>query len=161
MSGFPGNAALWREYRKPLLCSAFLSNSSGFVFFALMPAIMRLRVLESTISGNPLLQTVACKPWLQMFGNRAHDRDNHGISKLLVRLRVGYGNPERFARLVEPHDSRAFARRKPTGISAGLPDQYLRTILEIPRRECPGHVLWAKETEAKAVACLAMLCGII
>ncbi len=50
MSGLPGISLACSRYRKPCACSHLRTNISGFVFFPLIPDIIRLRVALSTTS---------------------------------------------------------------------------------------------------------------
>jgi hypothetical protein len=62
-SGFPGSRWTWSRKRRPCLCRYLRTSTSGFVFFPLIPDIMRLRVERSTISAISLPSS---QPQIQM-----------------------------------------------------------------------------------------------
>lgn len=62
-SGFPGNSLTLSRYRNPLACRALRSRSSGAVFRPFIPAIIRDRVAESTISAKNNCPSVLCSAW--------------------------------------------------------------------------------------------------
>ncbi len=53
ISGTPGKSVLCNLNRNPAANRALRTSISGLVFFTRMPAIMRLRVLRSTMSTDP------------------------------------------------------------------------------------------------------------
>lgn len=114
-SGFPGSWCFFflggRRKRKPLIWRADLITSSGFVSLPRMPDIIRLRVLELTISGN--VKEIFLYGIFRLFhGNmRSHVtcyclncRNDHCIPKLSVSLGVGNRDyHSATSRAVKPH----------------------------------------------------------
>src|SRR5579884_2153656 len=89
--------------------------------------------------------------------DRLHHRYHHSVSELPICLRVRHGNPEwRPSGAVEAHQPRALARRQAAG-TRPAPDQDLRAVFVVARRQRSRAVVRAEETETEAVPSGAML----
>ena len=88
-------------------------------------------------------------------GNLLHDWHDNAIAELTISLRVAYGNPERVG---ETHQAGAFTGSQAArSLVITLPYKDFRTIFMVPSRKCAGHAIRVHHTEAKAVACRAVL----
>lgn len=69
-SGFPGSRASWSRYLNPALCRALLITSSGLVSFPRIDAMIRERVLVSTMS--PIIARKRDEPALTCSRHQVH-----------------------------------------------------------------------------------------
>ena len=76
--------------------------------------------------------------------NRLDARYNDGIAELAVGLSVRHGNGElTTTRTIEAHETCAFPRSQPAGISGALFQENLGAVLVVSSGECPGYVFRA------------------
>ena len=91
-----------------------------------MPAIIRLRVFGSTMSGDTLPEVflLLLYPRLHVVGNGFDHRNDDGISELAIGLRVGHGISKRG----RPARSNPMSRAHSRGVRRRGPPAPLRRI---------------------------------